>query len=211
MIFIKNFSKVLFKEKFILNSLNSKPNRNSVLIYRMSYVNFFADTFIDRCSEQRKNKEWIEDKLKHPFANFLLFHVDKPFVIIDDAKKEFNLNKLAYSQVEFLLNNKNEEKERESCVLIFLGLEYKRLDNTVDNNNNKDDQNSQVAASINNFKNSRSPYISPDLYDRNDYKPWFAIDTSNYDLNYQNVEKCFQNGTFLQGLNLNFMFFSCIK
>jgi hypothetical protein len=195
MIKIKSFKKVaLFSQNIFLNR-----KQNSILTYRMSYVNFFADSFVDRCSEHRKNKEWIQDKLKHSSTNFILFHIDKPFVIIDDTKKEFNLCKLNYSQVEFLLKPKKEGEEREDCIVIFLGLEYKRLIDENNNNGENLDQNSKVLASINNFKNSRSPYLTPDQYDRNDYKPWFAIDTSKYDLNHQNIENIFQNGTFLQG------------
>ena len=188
MIITKFKFKSTVKQIFSQRILSAAKQSN--YFYKMSYANFFADAFVDRCSEQRKNKEWINDKLNHSKTNFILFHIDKPFVTIDDSKKEFNLCKLNYSQIEFLLN-KNDE-QRENCITIFLGLEYKRL---IDENNNSEN----LDENKNNLKNLRSPYLSPDLYDRSDYKPWFAIDTSNYDKDPQNIEKLFKNGVFLQG------------
>jgi hypothetical protein len=178
---------IQFKSIKLLNQyfLNKKINKS----YKMSYVNFFADTFIDRCSDQRKNKDWVNEKLKLNQTNFILFHIDKPFVIIDEEKKQFNLCKLKYQQIEFLLNNKTNVDD--NCTVLFLGLEYKRI---VDENNNN---NNNITSS--DFINSKSPYLSPDSYDRESYTPWFAIETSNHDKNHQTIEKLFQNGTFLLG------------
>lgn len=149
-----------------------------------STVNFFADSFLDRCSDKRKNLDWINEQMKLNQTNFILFHVDKPLVIIDNANSLFSLYKLNYSQIEFLLNFNSNDKFN-NCIVLFLGLEYQRL---IDENNNG------------NAKKTSSPYSSPTIYDKSNYTPWFAIDASRYDEDFTNIEKLFSNGcSFLKG------------
>ena len=40
-------------------------------------INYFAHSFIDRCSDKRKDLKWIDEQTKSDKAVFILFHVDK--------------------------------------------------------------------------------------------------------------------------------------
>jgi hypothetical protein len=165
-------------------------------------VNYFAHSFIDRCSDKRKDKKFIGEQMKSDKAVYILFHVDKPFVKIDDSKSSFVLCKLNYSQVKFMVEeeevsktNENEgnarDKSSSSCTCVFLGLQYeKNADFATDES-----------------QSSCSPYSNPGLYNNKDsFTPWFAVDTSSYDLNLENVRKLFLNeGEFFEGNFLRMM------
>jgi NAD+ diphosphatase len=82
---------------------------------------------------------------------------------------------------------------------IFLGLEYEKV-----NSSDADDNNEAESA-----KTIFSPYSYSDNYNKNSAKAWFAIDTSNFDSNIENVQKMFtQHGQFFEG---NFLRLMAIK
>jgi hypothetical protein len=161
-------------------------------------VNYFAHSFIDRCSDKRKDKQFIEEQMKSDKAVYILFHVDKPFVKINDSKSKFSLCKLNYSQVNFLLekaqtNEQESSKISESspCTCVFLGLQYEKNPEFFTDET----------------QSSCSPYSNPGLYNnKSTFTPWFAIDTSGYDSNLENVSKNFLNeGEFFEGNFLRMM------
>ena len=97
----------------------------------------------------------------------------------------YSLYRLSYSDVKQFLENSTDSKT--PCTSIFLGLEYEKNSSTNDNP-----------------LDCWSPYSNPDIYNRAEYKPWFAIDTSGYDSNIENVQKLFaekfgKSGQFFEG------------
>ena len=151
-------------------------------------INYFAHTFIDRCSDKRKDHQWISEKMKSSQSVFILFHADKPFVSLDKENNRYSLYRFGYSQVEqFLID---EIKTKSSCV--FLGLEYERV--------NKE-------ANENGFEKCLSPYSNPAIYNREVNKAWFALDTSVFDPEIENVSKMFPDngGKFFEGNFLRLM------
>ena len=207
---------VNFKERLGLRALNKpkeKQKRTGLLnvqegfrsSIRMSQtcVNYFAHSFIDRCSDKRKDRKWIEEQLRSEKAVFILFYVDKPFVRVNNFKSTFSLCKLNYSQVRVLLaadsinNNTEQQKQQQPklpCVTVFLGVEYEKNVEFCCSEDEND-----IA--------KRSPYSNPELYSNKDsFSPWFAIDTSGFDSSVENVGKLFADeGEFFEGNFLRMM------
>lgn len=159
-------------------------------------INYFGHSFIDRCSDKRKDKEWIESQLHSDQSVFILFHVDKPFVKKDELKKTFSLRKFNYDKVKHLLVNdtkaENGDTASKKCTVVFLGLEYEK--------------NSEFLETC--VSECRSPYSNPELYgDKTAHKAWFAVDTSGYDRSVENVNKAFstEDGEFFEGNLLRLM------
>jgi hypothetical protein len=166
---------MLFKNIFtVLPSLLSGIAK----LNRMSCVNYYADAFLDRCSEQRKDKKWITDRMTSKEATFILFHVDRPLVantenkLTDAGGTSSVLYKIDYVLAENFI--------QKNCIILFLGLEYKKLDDTANH--------------------IKSTYAMPSLYDRTSFRPWFAIDTSSFDDDPDKISMLFNNeGSFLDG------------
>ena len=160
--------------------LNSKNN----FFYKMSTptINYFAHSFIDRASDKRKDKQWIDEQIRNENSVFVLFHIDKPFVTMNDTKNMYSLYKFNYSQIKNLL----EKTELENpCKFVFLGVEYEPKQS-------KDETNF--------YEKTSSPYSHPDIYDHNLFKSWFAIDASSYNTNVEQITSMFaQYGTFFEG------------
>jgi hypothetical protein len=160
----------MFFGKLVVDVAKLLGKRNSLT--RMSSVNYYADAFLDRCSDQRKSKEWVNEKMRAREAIFVLYYVDRPMVLSGGDRACSVLFKTDYASAEKFIEK--------NCNLLFLGLEYKKLNETP--------------------TDVKSTYASPNRYDRNYSKPWFAIDTSSYDEKPENVEKLFNNGgSFLDG------------
>lgn len=87
------------KNNFILNQINNfklKPYREKRSVSYLlktkeieSYtdmmnptINYFAHSFIDRCSDRRKDQKWIDEQMKSDKAVFVLFHIDKVYLYI---------------------------------------------------------------------------------------------------------------------------------
>jgi hypothetical protein len=165
-------------------------------------TNYFAHTFIDRSSDKRKDAKWIQEQIKSDQAVFVLFHVDKPFVKINDAQKMYSLCKFSCSDVSKLLDA--------NCTHVFLGVEYENNEqvngetqNHNNNNNNNDDlNNGDCYNSV-----CISPYSNPDLYNRDKFRSWFAIDSSKFDQNIENIVKLYgsNQGEFFEGSFLRLM------
>lgn len=186
----KNLHK-LKTQKDKLSKKNLKYLLRSNFYSRMTNptVNYFAHSFIDRCSDKRKDSKWIEDHMQLDSSVFVLFHIDKPFVSVHDSKNMYSLCKFNYSSVKQLLE-KDEATNQFKCTNVFLGVEYE-----------KNAQNDQTGLSL-----CHSPYSNPNTYNKNSYKAWFAIDTSGYDLNIENVSKLFaSHGQFFEGNFLRLM------
>ncbi|RNA19338.1 peroxisomal NADH pyrophosphatase NUDT12 [Brachionus plicatilis] len=140
-------------------------------------VNYFAHSFIDRCAEKRKDSNWISQKLKEDSTIFVLFHIDKPFVYVNDSEKMFSLCKFNYSQIKPFLEAK--------CNYVFLGLEYMKN-----------------SGQFQKF----SPYSCAESYDRNNSKAWFVIETSGFDADIEKVSSLFpEQGKFFEGNFLRLM------
>lgn len=155
-------------------------------------INYFAHSFIDRCSDKRKDTQWINEQMKLEKSVFILFHVDKPFVSVDDSKKMFTLSKFTYEQVKQFVDTEDLVKK---CVCVFLGVEYDKAGN-----------NELTPADC------HSPYSNPELYNKNEFRAWFAIDTSAFDENVENVSKLFiENGKFFEGNFLRLMAIQDLK
>jgi NADH pyrophosphatase NudC (nudix superfamily) len=192
-----------------------KMNANANLIQRGT-VNYFAHSFIDRCSDKRKNKRWIDEQLRAMNTVFILFQVDKPFVIVDEQQKMFQLYKFNYEQVSFLIdveksqgelndtksshsdnNNNSHNKSNGQCdekpkngkyksTIVFLGLEYEKNTN-------------QTLENI-------SPYSNPDAYNKQSYRPWFAIDINSCGSEIENISQMLSKyGQFFEGNFLRMM------
>ena len=52
---------------------------------------------------------------------------------------------------------------------------------------------------MNEDDNLNSPYCDKSLYDRQQSKAWFAIDTLKYDEKVENIAQLFEGGSFLEG------------
>ncbi len=100
----------------------------------------------------------------------------------------YSLYKFSYSEVkQFLERNTTDAKPL--CTSIFLGLEYeKRVDGDED---------------LDSYTQCWSPYSNPYMYNKEKHRPWFAVDTSGFDLNIENVQKNFaenlKKGQFFEG------------
>jgi NAD+ diphosphatase len=168
---------------------------------RSSVINYFAHSFIDRCSDRRKDIEWINSQLKNDNTIFILFHVDKPFVSVDTANNMFSLTRFKYKDVKTFLepgepNGTSNHQSKNN--FIFLGLEYEKV-----NSDSTDDD------AVESAKMLYSPYSYSDSYNKNSAKAWFAIDTSNFDSNIEKIQKIFpQHGQFFEG---NFLRLMAIK
>lgn len=161
--------------KYLLRSKSYDQN----LYVKMSKptVNYFAHSFIDRCADRRKDSEWINQKLTENGTVFVLFHVDKPFVYVNDSEKMYSLCKFNYSQIKSFLDAK--------CVYVFLGVEYMK--------------NSAKLETI-------SPYSCAKSYDRNNSKAWFVVETSQFDTRIEKVSSLLSDqGKFFEGNFLRLM------
>jgi NADH pyrophosphatase NudC (nudix superfamily) len=144
-------------------------------------VNYFAHSFIDRCSDKRKSPEWIREQQHSRDSVFVLFHLDKPFVTLNDSKNMYSLYKFNYEQIKSVL-------EQKQSICIFLGVEYeKSINNNVDDNDQVD--------------TIQSPYSNPNIYNKTSYKSWFAIDI----VNDSNCDLFKEYGTFFEGNFLRVM------
>ena len=160
--------------------LNSQNN----FFYKMSTptINYFAHSFIDRASDKRKDKQWIDEQIRNENSVFVLFHIDKPFVTMNDTKNMYSLYKFNYSQIKMLFENKTESENL--CKFVFLGVEY-------ETKASKDETNF--------YEKTSSPYSHPDIYDHNLFKSWFAIDASSYNTNVEQITNMFaQYVTFFE-------------
>jgi hypothetical protein len=191
-----------------LNKLNNqiealKRSLNmTTMITEPSIVNYFANTFLDRASNKRKDVNWINEQLQSNEAVFVLFHVNndvRPFVCIEEETKTFSLSKFDFSQVKHFLasndstsadDNKTVDITKSKCNCLFLGLEYLKND--------------QIQSETN---SSISPYSRPDLYtDKTKFRPWFAIDTSGFELNSDELSSSLSKfGKFFEGNFLRLM------
>jgi len=87
------------KNNFILNQINSFKLKTYQEKRSVSYllktkefesytdmmnptINYFAHSFIDRCSDRRKDQKWIDEQMKSDKAVFVLFHIDKVYLYI---------------------------------------------------------------------------------------------------------------------------------
>ncbi|CAF0713927.1 unnamed protein product [Brachionus calyciflorus] len=174
--------KILKKNfKYLLRSKSYEEN----FYVKMSNptVNYFAHSFIDRCSDKRKDSEWINQQIKNENTVFVLFHVDKPFVSVNDSKNMYSICKFNYSQIKQFLDSK--------CPYVFLGLEYTKNSSDITN---------------------LSPYSNPESYDKTVYKAWFVIETSAYDQNLENISNSFiEYGKFFEGNFLRLMAIQDLK
>lgn len=200
----RNLTYLLHKNR-IINCKQEQVNWKTLLKSKMdrsNVINYFAHSFIDRCSDRRKDVEWISAQLKNDNTVFILFHVDKPFVSIDTANNMFSLTRFSYKDVKKFLEHGEQTETSKNHLknnFIFLGLEYEKL-----NPSGADDNDEAESA-----KMLYSPYSYSDAYNKNSAKAWFAIDTSNFDSNIENIQKMFtQHGQFFEG---NFLRLMAIK
>jgi len=201
----RNLTYLLHKNRIIISCKQEQTNSKALLKSKMdrsNVINYFAHSFIDRCSDRRKDVEWINEQLKSSNTIFILFHVDKPFVSIDTANNMFSLTRFSYKDVkEFIEPGEQTEtcQKHSKTKFIFLGLEYEKA-NTTDADDNDE---------ANRAKMLYSPYSYSDTYNKNSAKAWFAIDTSNFDSNIENIQKMFtKHGQFFEG---NFLRLMAIK
>lgn len=178
------------------NRIFSNFHLNSKRMFTTSQaVNYFGNSFLDRQSDKRKDNEWIAEQMKSPKSVFVLFHVDKPFVDLNKEKNTFGLSKFNYDQVKKLLETSDNQK----CNWLFLGIEYER-------NGNSDDNEKKENLNDNDVNAIRSPYSDVENYNRDEFKSWFAVDTSGFDENVDNVGKIFGgSGKFFEGNFLRLM------
>ena len=164
-------------------------------------LNYYAHSFVDRCSEKRKDHAWLDQQIKSDKSVFVLFHVDRPFVKADSTNNQFSLTKLNYSQIKHLLDEENPnpkgDEEAKKTLWLFLGLQY-------DKNPKADDSGEDAA--LDEFQVLHSPYSDPDKYTHDSYRAWFAIDTSNFYPNIEDVKVKFaEHGDFFEGNFLRLM------
>lgn len=136
--------------------------------------NYFAHAFLDKGSEYRKNKDWILNELNSNSSIFVLFHIDKPFVKLNQEKQTYELYKLNNNQIKTYLQAK--------CTYLFMGIEYTELNSEY----------------LNNDHDSKSPYTRYELYKRDKHVSWFAIDTQKYEEDAKESVKMFPDGIFLE-------------
>ncbi|XP_021370899.1 peroxisomal NADH pyrophosphatase NUDT12-like isoform X2 [Mizuhopecten yessoensis] len=80
--------------------------------------NYFSLNNLDRMAENRKDKDWLQSRLKKETTRFIIFSDLKPLVRLSgDATQryKYTLVRLAYSDIEFLLKT--------NPLLVFLGVE----------------------------------------------------------------------------------------
>jgi hypothetical protein len=177
--------------------LNNNPNTAGSV---KPIVNYFSNSFIDRCSDRRKNAQWIQDEMKRDKTVFIVFHVDKPFVNVNRANRSmYSLCKLTYQQVKHLLEYRQGD---DKCNWIFLGLEYEKNKEFENECENEDDDSGAYLTS-----ECHSPYSSPNMYNRGEHRSWFAIDASAFNVDIESVSKSLQleNGQFFEGNFLRLM------
>ena len=102
----------------------------------------------------------------------------------------YSLYKFNYSEVKQFLEINSESKPL--CTSIFLGLEYEKKIECDDLNE------------MNSSTQCWSPYSNPHIYNKESYRPWFAVDTSGFDADIENVQKLFaekfaNSGQFFEG------------
>ena len=133
-------------------------------------------------------------------AVFVLFHVDKPYVLIDsenngnNADTRYSLGKFSYSEVQSFVHK---------CAhVIFLGIEYeKSIVQRID-----DCDGSSTANTC------QSPYSSLEMYDKSkELRAWFCIETSMLDQETDLLLKSKQGGKFFEGNFLRLMAIQDIK
>lgn len=150
-------------------------------------TNYFAHSFIDRCSDKRKNKKWINEQMKSNDSVFVLFHVDKPFVSTNNTNNMFSLFRFNYEQIKMVLNT--------DSICIFLGVEYEK---------NKEYNPEASSNTMDTFK-CQSPYSNPNIYNKNSFKSWFALDLAN-EANVNQINELFkEHGQFFEGNFLRVM------
>jgi hypothetical protein len=171
-----------FTYQKIKNSYSGKK-----MMHQSSIHNYFGHSFLDRCSDKRRNAEWISQQMCSDQSVFVLFHGDRPFVLTSsDDQNMYSLYKFNYQEVKQFLEPvkivNNSSVIETKCVFIFLGLEYEKKDkNSVQNQ-------SECPTSVSNFEVCHSPYSSESLYSKEEgHKAWFAIDTSSFDENIESV------------------------
>lgn len=164
-----------------------------------STVNYFGNSFLDRQSERRKDAKWLEELMRSPKSVFILFHIDRPFMNLDETKNALELSKFTYEQIRpFLENSTNNDDKAAACNLLFLGIEYEKSEH----GKLMSETDGGEIWSI------RSPYSNVDnYYNRDEYKGWFAIETSSFDENGDKVAKLLgeHSGKFFEGNFLRMM------
>ena len=172
---------------FILNYKEKQKNLLSTNTHtKMSQptINYFSHSFIDRSSDKRKNKEFIQTQMTSSDSVFVLFHVDKPFVVMNDSKNMFSLYRFNYDQVKAII----ESQTLPLAICIFLGVEYEKNIDFNDSSTN----------TMSGFK-CQSPYSDPNKYNKNSFRSWFAIDLAN-ELNKIQINEMFrEQGQFFEG------------
>ena len=174
-----------------------KQQQQRTIMTTSKVTNYFGNSFIDRQSDRRKDAKWLEEQMRSPKSVFILFHIDRPFMTTNEAKHSIALSRFNYDQVKpFVATSSEVEQQKTSCNWIFLGVEYeKREGGKVDSSEN----NSDVSL-------LRSPYSNAENYYNLDlFRCWFAIDTSRFDENAENINKMFDCGKFFDGNFLRLM------
>jgi len=93
----------------------------------------------------------------------------------------YSLYKFNYEQIKSILAH-------QETICIFLGVEYEKNNETTSETNNQ------------------SPYSNPLIYNRNNFKSWFAIDIVNEShLTSESTGSLFKDGTFFEGNFLRLM------
>lgn len=166
----------------------AKTNNKTKKMFHQTTINYFGHSFLDRCSDKRRDYEWIKEQMQSDKSVFVLFHNDRPFVLTSaEDKNMYSLYKFGYDEVKQFLepieNVNNNIKTK--CVYIFLGVEYEKNETGLSN----DDHNNNSNKNKSNFEVCHSPYSKDSLYNKDDHKAWFAIDTSGFDENIESVTK----------------------
>ena len=139
--------------------------------------------------------------MRSPKAVFILFHVDRPFMGMDDSSNTFAMKKFTYEQVRPFLEAKTNDETKQSkvtCNWLFLGIEYEKTEK------GKLDSKSDGGE----VWSIRSPYAHiDDYYNREEFRSWFAIDTSGFDEDADKIAKLFgsESGKFYEGNFLRMM------
>lgn len=158
-------------------------------------INYFAHSFVDRRSDKRRDTQWVNDQFSKEDTVFILFHVDKPFIKVDSNKNMYALQRFSYSQIKQLFDQDPEEftanKQRST---VFLGVEYET---------NKDFEGTQ---DLTPYQATYSPYSHPEINNKEVFKSWFAIDTSVFNDNSEEIAAIFVDyGQFFEGNFLRLM------
>ena len=74
---INNFKLKTYQEKRSVSYLLKTKEIESYTDMMNPTINYFAHSFIDRCSDRRKDQKWIDEQMKSDKAVFVLFHIDK--------------------------------------------------------------------------------------------------------------------------------------